>query len=594
MKIKNSQKISRIKKEVRLDVLSIVPGLAMGPAYYFRKFSFEIDDLNYPVESIQGEIERFRRACAKTSNLLKKTKQLSSVIYDEQFLEIFESQIALLEDRIFLKEIETFIREKKHSAAFAVFSVFREKMDYFMGLENEYFRERSLDIQDLKHKMLHAIFGVGTEYQISIPSIIFAEYLSPSDTIHFSRNLVLGFVSDTGGKTSHAAILARSLNLPYAINNQNLSKIVQTEDFVIVDAYSGQMIINPTRKTIESYKELKKKYTEIDLALKEEAGLPARTLDGVEIDVLANVEFLNEIPGAHSYGANGIGLFRTEGIFLEKDGLPDEEEQYQIYRRVSEEMIDKPVILRSLDAGGDKVLKDIDHPEEQNPFLGWRAIRFCLDEQDIFKTQLRAILRANISGNLKLLIPMVSCLREIEETKKILEEVKSELRHKGQEFREELELGIMIEIPAAAIMSDIFAREVDFLSFGTNDLTQYTLAVDRTNQKIARLFNDLHPAILRLMQMTITNAHNLNKEISICGELAANPDAIPVLIGLGLRKLSMSPFIIPRIKKIIRSFSVSECESLVDHLLTLPSALQIIEETKKFFNDKISNKDLLI
>jgi len=592
--MKNSPQISRIKKEVRLDVLSVVPGLAMGPAYHFRKFSFEIDDLNYPVESIQGEIERFRLACAKTSELLKKTKQLSSVIYDEQFLEIFESQIALLEDRIFLKEIETLIREKKHSAAFAVFSVFREKMNHFMGLENDYFRERSLDIQDLKHKILHAIFGLGTEYQISIPSIIFAEYLSPSDTIHFSRNLILGFVTDTGGKTSHAAILARALNLPYVINNQNLSRIVQTEDFVIVDAYSGQMIINPTPKTIESYRELKKKYTDIDLALKEEASLPARTLDGIEVEVMANVEFLNEIPDSHSHGAHGIGLLRTEGIFLEKDGLPDEEEQYQIYRRVSEEMVDKPVILRSLDAGGDKVLKDLNQPAEQNPFLGWRAIRFCLDERDVFKTQLRAILRANVNGNLKLLLPMVSCLREINETKNILEQIKSELRNEGQKFNENLELGIMIEIPAAAIMSDIFAREVDFLSFGTNDLTQYTLAVDRTNQQIARLFNDMHPAILRLMQMTIKNASHLNKEISICGELAANPHAVPVLLGLGLRKLSMSPFMIPRIKKIIRSFKVSDCESFVNRLLTFPSGLQIIEETKKFFTDKISNKELLI
>ncbi len=541
MKMKNKQ-IRHVKKEVRLEVLSVVPGLAMGPAYHFRKLSFEIDDLNYPIDSIEGEIERFQHACIKTANFLKKTKQLSSAIYDEQFLEIFESQIALLEDQIFLKEIENFIRENKNSAAFAVFTVFREKMDYFMGLDNEYFRERSMDIQDLKHKILHAIFGVGTEYQISIPSVIFAEYLSPSDTIHFNRNLILGFVTDTGGKTSHAAILARSLNLPYVINNQSLSKIVQTDDFVIIDAYSGQMIVNPTPKTIESYKVLKKKYIDIDLTLKEEAGLPARSLDGVEIDVLANVEFLNELPDVHSHGSNGIGLFRTEGIFLEKDGLPNEEEQYQIYKRVSEEMGEKPVILRSLDAGGDKVLKDIDQPEEQNPFLGWRAIRFCLDERDIFKTQLRAILRANISGNLKLLLPMVSCLREIKESKKILEEVKNELRRNGSEFREKIELGIMIEIPAAAIMSDIFAQEVDFLSFGTNDLTQYTLAVDRTNQKIARLFNDMHPAILRLMQMTINNAHNLNKEISICGELAANPTAIPVLIGLGLRKTEYESF----------------------------------------------------
>jgi len=253
-----------------------------------------------------------------------------------------------------------------------------------------------------------------------------------------------------------------------------------------------------------------------------------------------------------------------------------------------------PVILRTLDAGGDKVLKDLDQPEEQNPFLGWRAVRFCIDEKDIFKTQLRAILRANVNNNIKILIPMVSCLQEIRETKRLIAESIKELKSQGKVFYPEAEIGIMIEIPAAAIMSDVFANEVDFLSFGTNDLTQYTLAVDRTNQKIARLFNDLHPAVLRLMQMTIKNANSLNKEVSICGELAGNPEAIAVLLGLGIRKLSMSPYLIPKIKKIIRSLSISECEGLVTEVLNLPSAREVIKHTKEFYQKKISSADLLI
>ncbi|MCK4560155.1 MAG: phosphoenolpyruvate--protein phosphotransferase [Calditrichia bacterium] len=582
------------KKEVILDVVPIVPGVAMGPVHHFRKFSFNIEDFDYLIESVEGELDRFRIACSKTINFLKKTKKLSNVIYEDQFLDIFESQIVLLEDKIFLDEIENFIKDKKSSAAMAVFTVFREKMDYFLGLENEYFRERALDIQDLKQKLLHAIFGLGTEYQISVPSVVFADYLSPSDTVHFNRNLILGFVTDTGGKTSHAAIIARSLHLPYVINNRNLSKIVQSDDLIIVDAYTGKMVINPTEGTIESYKEQKKKYLDIELNLLKESKIPTTTLDGIHVDVMANVEFLHEIDDIMNSGANGIGLFRTEGVFLEKDSLPDEEEQYQIYRRFSEEMKDLPVVLRTLDAGGDKILKDLEQPEEQNPFLGWRAIRFCIDEQDIFKTQLRAILRANINNNIKILIPMVSCLREIRETKKIIEEVKNELTSQGEIFYPDTEIGIMIEIPAAAIMSDVFAKEVDFLSFGTNDLTQYTLAVDRTNQKIARLFNDMHPAVLRLMQMTIKNANSLEKEISICGELAGNPEAIAILLGLGLRKLSMSPYLIPKIKKIIRSFSVAECENLVENILTLSSALEVIEHAKKFYKQKISSADLLI
>jgi phosphotransferase system enzyme I (PtsI) len=252
------------------------------------------------------------------------------------------------------------------------------------------------------------------------------------------------------------------------------------------------------------------------------------------------------------------------------------------------------VILRTLDAGGDKILKDLEQPEEQNPFLGWRAIRFCIDEEDIFKTQLRAILRANVNNNIKILIPMISCLQELRETKRIIKECINELKSQGKTFYPETEIGIMIEIPAAAIMSDVFAKEVDFLSFGTNDLTQYTLAVDRTNQKIARLFNDMHPAVLRLMQMTIKNANKFNKEVSICGELASNPEAISILLGLGLRKLSMNPFLIPKIKKIIRSLSVSECENFVEEILILPSAKEVIKQTKKFYKQKISSSDLLI
>ena len=594
MKMKNKDTGIIGKKEVILDVVPIVPGVAMGPVHHFRKFSFNIEDFDYLIESVEGELDRFRIACSKTINFLKKTKKLSNVIYEDQFLDIFESQIVLLEDKIFLDEIENFIKDKKSSAAMAVFTVFREKMDYFLGLENEYFRERALDIQDLKQKLLHAIFGLGTEYQISVPSVVFADYLSPSDTVHFNRNLILGFVTDTGGKTSHAAIIARSLHLPYVINNRNLSKIVQSDDLIIVDAYTGKMVINPTEGTIESYKEQKKKYLDIELNLLKESKLPTTTLDGIHVDVMANVEFLHEIDDIMNSGANGIGLFRTEGVFLEKDSLPDEEEQCQIYRRFSEEMKDLPVVLRTLDAGGDKILKDLEQPEEQNPFLGWRAIRFCIDEQDIFKTQLRAILRANINNNIKILIPMVSCIREIRETKKIIEEVKNELTSQGEIFYPDTEIGIMIEIPAAAIMSDVFAKEVDFLSFGTNDLTQYTLAVDRTNQKIARLFNDMHPAVLRLMQMTIKNANSLEKEISICGELAGNPEAIAILLGLGLRKLSMSPYLIPKIKKIIRSFSVAECENLVEKILTLSSALEVIEHAQKFYKQKISSADLLI
>jgi phosphoenolpyruvate-protein phosphotransferase len=308
---------------------------------------------------------------------------------------------------------------------------------------------------------------------------------------------------------------------------------------------------------------------------------------------MANVEFYHELEEASAVGAHGIGLFRTEGIFLGREGLPDEEEQYQVYRKFSERLGDLPLILRTIDTGGDKVISELEGFEELNPFLGWRGIRFCLAEPEIFKTQLRAVLRANVNKNIKILIPMISCLREIEQTKILIEEAKGELRQRGSDFHPHIEIGIMIETPSAVIMLDLFASQVDFLSIGTNDLTQYTLAVDRTNSKISNLFSDMHPAVLRLMQKTLQTTSQKRIDISICGEMAGNPQAIPILLGLGLRTLSLNPYAIPKIKKIIRSLSIVACEQLVKELLTLPTAIDVELKAGEFFQTNVPASEIL-
>ena len=578
-------KISKnLKNEVQLNAVPVVPEMAMGPVFIFRKYSFEAKDIDYRITDKTQEIEVFRSACNDTIKLLENTKQLSQKVYGDAFLEIFESQIALLDDTIFLNEIELMITKHERSATYAITKVFEEKHDHFLRSNSQYFRDRAFDLEDLKRKLLYSIFGIGNEYQLNIPSIIFADDLSPSDTIHFNRNLILGFVTDTGGRTSHAAIIAKSLHIPYVINDTNLSHIIKNDDFVIIDGHVGKIVINPVKSTINSYLKIQKKYENISLKLINESQLPTVTKDGVEINILANVEFLHELHEVETYGAGGIGLYRTEGMFLEKDILPTEDEQYEIYRKFSETMGDKPINLRTVDVGGDKLIKSQKYHEEHNPFLGWRAIRFCLDEPEIFKAQLRAILRANVNRNIKILIPMVSCIREIVETKKLLKSVKNRLKKQEIIHYPEIELGVMIETPSAAIMCDLLATEVDFLSFGTNDLTQYTLAVDRTNNKISRLFNDMHPAVLRLMRNAIMHSGKNENEISICGEMAGNPQSIALLLGIGLRTLSISPYLIPKIKKLIRMLSLTECEQLASSVLNCRTALEVIENAGLFFN----------
>jgi phosphoenolpyruvate-protein phosphotransferase (PTS system enzyme I) len=586
-------KKDKIKKQSEFDALSLSPGIAMGPSFLFRRFTIDLDEYDYKVTDITKEINIFSKACESTRKNLLYTQQLSKKLYEGEFSDVFESQVAILEDTIFLQEIENDIKNGKKSAAVAISEIFKKKKEHFLNLDNEYFRDRALDIADLKQKLLHEIFGIGTDYQLSVPSIIFAEMLTPSDTIHFNRNLILGFVTDTGGKTSHASIMAKSLHIPSVVNSDNLSKLIKSGDYLILDGYAGKIYVNPSQENIDECIERKSKFEDHRAGLVKESKLPSKTIDNEKIKVYANVEFFDELDEVNSNGGEGIGLFRTEGLFFERDEIPSEEEQYVLYKKFADKLKDQPIILRTVDAGGDKLIKDINRAQENNPFLGWRGIRVYIDEPELFKNQLRAIMRSNLHGNVKILLPMVSCIRELFKAKEIIEEVKIQLKKDKIKFNPDTELGIMIETPAAAMMIDIYLNEVDFFSIGTNDLTQYTLAVDRTNMKIAKLFNDTHPAVLRLIKNVVEFCNKNNKEVSVCGELAGNPKAIAILLGMGVRILSVSPILIPEIKKIIRSLSLGDCKNLADTVLCCNDALEVNEKANKFFEDKIPGYEYL-
>lgn len=581
--------MDKLKKQSEFDVLTLSPGIAMGPSFSFRRFTIDLEEYNYRVSNIDKEIEILNKALDSTKNNLRNTHQLSTKLYNDQFSDVFESQIAILEDTIFLNEIENDIKRSKKSAAVAISEVFKKKKEYFLNLDNEYFRDRALDIADLRQKLLHEIFDIGTDYQLSVPSIVFAELLTPSDTVHFNRNLILGFVTDTGGTTSHAAIMAKSLRIPSVVNSYNLSKLIKNGDYVIIDGYLGKIFINPTQDIIDECIVRKSEYEDHRLILVSESKLESQTKDNEKIQVYANVEFYDELDEVIANGGQGIGLYRTEGLFFERDEIPSENVQYKLYKKFANKLANQPIILRTVDAGGDKLIKDLNEAKENNPFLGWRGIRVYLDEPGIFKTQIRAILRSNLNGNIKILLPMISCVKEVIMVKEIIKEVKSQLKKEKIEFNPNTKLGIMVETPAAAMMIDVYVNEVNFFSIGTNDLTQYTLAVDRTNIKISKLFNDMHPAVLKFIKNVVDVCNEHKKEVSVCGELAGNPKAIPLLLGLGVKILSVSPILIPEIKKVIRSVSIKNCKKMANKILSCKDAFTVQEITNKFFETNVSD-----
>jgi phosphotransferase system enzyme I (PtsI) len=573
------------RSDIVIQGIPASAGISIGPVFLYYQHTMEPELQLITAESMEEEVKKFHKAVEESREYLYKIQQESDRRYGRDFAEIVQIQISILDDSIFLNEVEQLIRERLYNAEYAIYKVFQLKKEHFLRLSDEYFRERALDIQNLKRLILKNMLGKKAEIELKIKSIVVSDNINPAEIIKLHHQDILGFCTDMGGKNSHTAIVARSLGVPAVVGTEYITNIVQDNDTLILDGNKGIIIINPTPGKIKEYTEKQKKFIIFEKQLFKNAEKPALTRDGRRIQVMGNVEFLEELETLKRSGAEGIGLYRTEGIFLSGTEIPHEDLQTENYLRFAEALQPQEVIIRTLDIGGDKILPELSSTPEGNPFLGWRAIRFCLDHKEIFLPQLKAILRANKFQNIKLLLPMISSLEEIQQFKEVFINAQEILKSEAKEFNPRMDIGIMVEIPSAALMIDSYIEEVDFFSIGTNDLVQYTLAVDRANEKISHLYNHFHPALLQLIKKVIETGKRHNKLVSMCGEMAADPVAVPLLIGMGLENLSAAHFVVPEIKNVIRNISLKECTKLFEKVQGLSTAAEVQKQCQKYYSE---------
>ncbi|MCI6275929.1 MAG: phosphoenolpyruvate--protein phosphotransferase [Clostridium sp.] len=525
-------------------------GYAIGTVVL--KENDEIIITDEKITDIQGEKEKLQNALEQCRAQLTAIKEKALVEMGEEKAAVFDSHIMLLDDPEFTGAMEMEIESSNANALKAVDSVAQTFLMIFESMEDEYMRERAADIKDVANRIKLNLAGKAMGLNIEATNTIVVAYdLTPSDTAQLDRSKVVAFLTDIGGRTSHSAIMARTLEIPAVVGLNDITSSVKDGDFIIVDGLEGNVILNPDEATVKEYEAKRDAYEKEKEELKKLIDVKVKTKSGKRIEVCGNIGKPEDVHKVIENGADGIGLFRTEFLYMDRDDMPTEEEQYEAYKYVLEKMEGKPVVIRTLDIGGDKKLTYLPMPEEMNPFLGYRAIRLCLDRKDIFKVQIRALLRASYYGNLKIMFPMISSLSEFEQAKNFVEECKAELLNEGQKVSDSIEIGIMVEIPAAAVMADELAKHVDFFSIGTNDLIQYTLAADRMSEKVSYLYNPMHPAVLRLIKMTIEGAHSAGKWCGMCGEMAGDETAIATLVEYGLDEFSMSASSILGAKKII-------------------------------------------
>ncbi|PLS06371.1 phosphoenolpyruvate--protein phosphotransferase [Neobacillus cucumis] len=552
-------------------------GIAIAKAYRLVEpdLSFE----KHTVEDVTAEVGRFRKAMEKSKSELEAIRDKAKVDLGADKAAIFEAHLLVLGDPELNAPIEDKIQSEKVNAE----SALKETADMFVmmfeQMDNEYMKERAADIRDVTKRVLAHLLGVQlvNPSMISEEVIIVAEDLTPSDTAQLNRNFVKGFTTNIGGRTSHSAIMARSMEIPAVVGTKTATEEINNGDLVIVDGLKGEVHINPTPELVDEYHKVHEEYEVQKAEWAKLVNEPTVSADDHHVELAANIGTPNDLKGVIENGGEGVGLYRTEFLYMGRDQLPTEEEQFESYKAVLEGMKGKPVVVRTLDIGGDKELPYLDLPKEMNPFLGFRAIRLCLEEQDIFRTQLRALLRASSFGNLKIMFPMIATLDEFRSAKAILEEEKQKLLSEGQTVAEKIELGIMVEIPSTAVLADQFAKEVDFFSIGTNDLIQYTMAADRMNQRVSYLYQPYSPSILRLVKMVIDAAHAEGKWTGMCGEMAGDETAIPVLLGLGLDEFSMSATSILKARSLIRNLKKSDMGNLAQEVLNMQTTDQVIE-----------------
>lgn len=571
------------KKEIILKGIPASPGITIGKAFLFGREQYAIPRRGIKEDLIQAEIKRFKDALVQTKAEIVDIKKRIS---DEMGLEhgqIFSAHLLFIDDTMLIEEVISKLKRERLSIEYVFQDVLRKYIKVFSEMDDEYLKERISDINDVGRRILKNLIGAKEDILANLKekAVVVAYDLSPSDTATMHKTNVIGFATDIGGRTSHTAIMAKSLEIPAVVGIEVLTKKVESGDTVIVDGTHGIVIINPVAKTLKKYEHDKERFAAFEKQLAELKNLPCITTDGRKIDLAANIEVPEDVGSVLSHGADGIGLYRTEYLYMNRKDIPTEEEQYKAYSVIAKRMNPRTVVIRTLDLGGDKFLSQLDVPQQMNPFLGWRAIRFCLARPDIFKAQLRAILRASAHGKLRVMYPMISGLEELRQANALLEEVKKDLKKDGLPFDADLEVGAMIEVPSAALISDILAKEVDFFSIGTNDLIQYSLAVDRVNEKIAYLYEPSHPAVLRLIKSIIDNGHSAGIWVGMCGEMAGDIVMTVILVGLGLDEFSTSPIAIPEIKRIVRSLSMSQARAIAEEAIHLPTGKEIAAFARK-------------
>lgn len=564
-------------ERIELKGIPASPGVSIGRAFLLDSEEVSVPKQSVPPAGVPQEIARFEEALTRTRKEIEEIQKRISKELSLEHAQIFDAHLMFLEDRAFIEEVIQRLKEEQLCAEYVFSQVLAKYIQAFSKIEDEYLRERASDVEDVGRRILRNLTGLKrrTLAELTQPVIVVAYDLSPSDTATMHRQHVIGFVTDIGGRTSHTAIMAKSLEIPAVVGLGMATERIRSEDMMIVDGASGAVIVNPDEATLKHYEELKRKLETLGQSLLRLRDLPAETPDGHRVHLAANIELPEEIPSVIAHGAEGIGLYRTEFFYLNRGDFPSEEEQFEAYRHVAKALSPHPVIIRTIDLGGDKFMSELRVPREMNPFLGWRAIRFCLARPDIFKVQLRAILRASVFGPIKLMYPMISGLEELQAANRILEEMREELRREGKEFNPEMDVGAMIEVPSAALILDLLAKEAKFFSIGTNDLIQYALAVDRVNEKIAYLYEPTHPAVLRLIRQIIQVAHENGLWVSMCGEMAGEPAMALLLLGLGLDSFSTSPANVPVIKQVIRSVPTFRAKEVVKEVFRLTTGKEV-------------------
>ncbi len=564
--------------------LGVSSGIVIGKAFVLNREKVKAEPSMISPDEVGKEIERFEQALYKSVEQLENIKKQFSEHFGDSHNYILESHILMLKDAMLTDGTRNVIRKELIAAEGALRKVLDDFLRIFNTVEDDYLKDRKSDIVHVGERILRNLSGSDQVNLADLKEevIVVAHDLTPADTMQMGKKYVKGFATDLGGKTSHTVIMGRSLKIPAVVGIGNITAWVKTGDPLILDGNSGKVILHPDNETFNRYLEKRRRYIYFENELQKISALPAETRDGCKIRLLANIEAPDDVCGVLEHGADGVGLFRTEFLYLNRKDLPSEEEQFQAYKNVLEMVYPGGMVIRTLDLGGDKLIEHVPYSGEANPSMGLRAIRFCLEHQEIFKTQLRALARASVYGDLKVMFPMISGVRELRMAKDLFYGVLEELRKEGVLCQENIPVGAMIEVPSSAIVIDLIAEEVDFVSIGTNDLIQYTLAIDRVNEHVAYLYEPLHPAIVRMIKHVMTVAREADIPAAMCGEVAGDPLYASALLGLGLREFSMNSVSIPRVKRIIRQVTMEDSRKLAREILSLTSAREIEDYTREY------------